>query len=155
LSNGYRHFRGTLFSPTAGYKRHFENGSRSFLRNTCKIWKNYTLFLPTRAYLCLVFCKPFSQSISSYFLTYSNEPNCSSLSDSILLHKSGTGRCKQSAHRPRSARILQSCCFQYGTPLQCNNFVPSSIVNINSAFSGQTDKLENNGKQNIFHLQLN
>ena len=128
LVNGYRLFGWKLLSPVARYKRRFENGRRSSLRNASKNLQNYTVSVPTRTYLCLVLCKPFYQSVSSYFLTYSSEPNCSSFSGSILLHKSGTGRRTHSAHRPRPTRILQLCCFQYGAPLQCNNFMPMSSV---------------------------
>jgi hypothetical protein len=92
--------------------------------------QNYTLSLPTRTYLCLVFCKPFHQAVSSYFLTYSTVANCSSLSDSILLHNSGKGRRTQTARRLRPTRILQPCCFQFSTPLQCNNCMPTSIVTL-------------------------
>jgi len=67
LVNGYRRFGGSLLSPAAGYKGRFENGSRTSLRNTGKNLQNYTLSLATRTYTCLVFCKPFYQSGSSYF----------------------------------------------------------------------------------------
>jgi hypothetical protein len=129
LVNGYRCFVGNLLSPIAGYKRRFENGGRSFLRNAGKHLQNYT-FSPYKGLLVFLFCKPVYQSDSSYFLTYSTESNCSSLSYYILLHKSGTSRHTQTARRLRPTRILQPCCFQHGTPQECNKFMPTSLVTV-------------------------
>ena len=121
-------FRRKLVVPNCRVQETFENGRGSFLRNAGKHLQNYILSLPTRTYSCLVFCKPFYQSVSSYFLTYSTEPNCSSLSDAISLQKSVTGRRTNTARRPSPTCISQLCCFQHGTPLQCNNFMPTPIV---------------------------
>jgi hypothetical protein len=71
-----------------------------------------------------------SSGVATVPRAITTESNCYSLSESILLHKSETGRRTHSARRPMPTRILQLVCFQYGTSLHCNNTTPTPSVTV-------------------------